>query len=48
MGSFTWPSGVRTAQADINLVGERLRQAREYYAANYQPGPKGKAGKHGK
>jgi len=42
------PSGIRTAQTDIDLVGERLKRAREHYESNHQPGPKGKAGKHGK
>jgi phage-related protein len=42
------PSGVRTAQTDIDLVGERLKRAREHYESNHQPDPKSKAGKHGK
>jgi len=42
------PSGIRTAQTDIDLVGERLKRAREHYDNNLQPSPKGKAGKHGK
>jgi phage-related protein len=42
------PSGIRTAQADIDLVSERLKRAREHYETNHQRGPKGKAGKHGK
>lgn len=42
------PSGIRTAQADIDLVSERLKRAREHYETNHQPGPRGKAGKHGK
>ena len=41
------PSGIRTAQTDIDLVGERLKRAREHYERNHQPSPKGKAGKHG-
>ncbi len=42
------PSGIRTAKTDIDLVGERLKRAREQYETNHQPSPKGKAGKHGK
>jgi phage-related protein len=42
------PSGIRTAKADIDLVSERLKRAREHYESNHQSGPKGKAGKHGK
>jgi phage-related protein len=42
------PSGIRTAQTDIDLVGERLNRAREHFDSNHQPSPKGKAGKHGK
>ena len=41
------PSGIRTAQTDIDLVGERLKRAREHYERNHQLSPKGKAGKHG-
>jgi phage-related protein len=42
------PSGIRTAQADIDLVSERLKRAREHFESNHHPGPKSKAGKHGK
>ncbi len=42
------PSGIRTAQTDIDLVSERLKRAREHYEINYQQPPKGKAGKRGK
>lgn len=42
------PSGIRTAQADIDLVGERLKRAREHFEGDRQPVPKSKAGKHGK
>ena len=42
------PSGIRTAQMDIDLIGERLGRAREHFESNHQPGPKGKAGRHGK
>lgn len=42
------PSGIKTAQTDIDLVSERLKRAREHYEKHHQPSPKGKAGKHGK
>lgn len=42
------PSGIRTAQTDIDLVSERLKRAREHYESNYQQPTKGKAGKRGK
>ena len=42
------PSGIRTAQTDIDLVRERLKRAREHYESNYQQPTKGKAGKRGK
>ena len=42
------PSGVLTAQTDIELVHVRLKRAREHYEMNYHPPAKGKAGKHGK
>lgn len=42
------PSGIRTARTDIDLVSRRLKQARAHHEENQQPGPKGKAGKHGK
>lgn len=42
------PSSIRTARTDVDLVSDRLKRAREHYESNYQPGPKGKAGKHGK
>jgi phage-related protein len=41
------PSGIRTAQADIDLISERLKTARAHFESNHQPSPKGKAGKHG-
>jgi phage-related protein len=42
------PTGIRTAQTDIDLVRERLNRAREHFECNHQPSPKGKAGKHGR
>lgn len=42
------PSGIRTAQTDIDLVSERLKSARKHYESNYQKPGTGKAGKHGK
>lgn len=42
------PSGIRTAQTDVDLVRERLKRAREHYESNYATPTKGKAGKHGK
>ncbi len=42
------PSGIRTAQTDIDLVAERLKRAREHFESNNHPSPKGKASKHGK
>lgn len=42
------PSGIRTAQTDIDLVSERLKRAREHFESNHHPGPKNKAVKHGK
>jgi len=36
------PSGIRTAQTDIDLVGERLKRARDHFESNHQTGPKGK------
>lgn len=42
------PSGIRTAQTDIDLVGERLKRAREHFETHHQTGPKGKGGKHGR
>ena len=42
------PDGIRTAKTDIDLVSRRLKLARAHYEENHQPGPKGKAGKHGK
>lgn len=42
------PSGIRTAQTDIDLVSERLTSAREHYENNHQPPTTGKAGKRGK
>jgi len=42
------PSGIRTAQTDVDLVHERLNRAREHFESNHQPGPRAKAGKHGK
>jgi phage-related protein len=42
------PSGIRTAQADIDLVHERLKRAREHFESTHHPGPKSKAGKHDK
>lgn len=42
------PSGIRTAQTDVDLVGERFKRAREHYEQHHEPDPKGKAGKHGK
>lgn len=41
------PSGVRTAQTDVALVGERLKRAREHYERNHQSGSKAKGGQHG-
>ena len=41
------PSGIRTAQADIDLVHERLKRAREHFESNHHPGSKSRAGKHG-
>jgi phage-related protein len=41
------PSGIRTAQTDIDLISARLKRAREHFEGNHQPGPKAKAGKHG-
>lgn len=38
------PSGIRTAQTDIDLVKRRLKLAREHYERNHQSEPKGKAG----
>ena len=38
------PSGIRTAQSDIDLVKRRLKLAREHYERNHQPRPTGKAG----
>lgn len=35
------PSGIRTAQTDIDLVKRRLKLAREHYERNPQPGPIG-------
>jgi len=42
------PSGIRTAKQDVDLVGERLKRAREHYESNLQPSPRGKGGKRGK
>ncbi len=42
------PSGIRTAQIDIDLVGERLKRALSHFESNRQPVPRGKVGKHGK
>jgi phage-related protein len=42
------PSGIRTAQTDIDIVSERLKRAREHFESNRHPGSKSKAGKHGK
>ena len=42
------PSGVRTAQSDIDLVSERLKRARAHFESNHSPGPKGKVGQHGR
>lgn len=41
------PSGVRTAKADIDLVGSRMKRAREHHEANRKGPDMGKAGKHG-
>lgn len=40
------PSGIRTAQTDVDLVRERLKRAREHYERNYPKPPAGKAGRH--
>jgi len=42
------PSGIRTPKTDSDLVGERLKRARDHYESNYQQRRTGKAGKHGK
>lgn len=42
------PSGVRTAKTDIDLIGERLKRAREHYESNHRAPDTGKAGKHGR
>ena len=39
------PSGIRTAQSDIDLVGQRLRRAREHHESNHQLSSWGKNGK---
>lgn len=31
------PSGIRTARKDIELIGERLKQAQQHYEVNYGP-----------
>jgi phage-related protein len=38
------PSGIRTAQADVDLVSERLKRARAHFESNRHSGLKGKAG----
>ena len=38
------PSGIRTAQLDVDLVHERLSRARAHFEALQQPRPSGKAG----
>jgi phage-related protein len=42
------PSGIRTAQTDIDIVSERLKRARAHFESNLHPRPESKAGKHGK
>jgi phage-related protein len=42
------PSGIRTAQTDVDLVHERLSRAREHFESNHQTVPKRKVDKHGK
>jgi len=42
------PSGIRTAQADIDVVSERLKRAREHFESNHESGPKDKADRHGR
>jgi phage-related protein len=42
------PSGIRTAQTDVDLVSERLKRARAHFESNNQPNPTGKTGKHGR
>lgn len=40
------PSGIRTAQTDVELVRERLKRARaDYEANNHRPTPQGKGGR---
>lgn len=40
------PSGIRTAQSDVELVRERLKRARADFEANNQPStPQGKGGR---
>jgi phage-related protein len=41
------PSGIRTAQMDVDLVRTRLKLAREHYEYNQPTPPEGKAGKRG-
>jgi len=41
------PSGIRTANTDIDLVGERLKRARRHYETNNQSPHMGKAGQYG-
>jgi phage-related protein len=40
--------GRKTARIDKDRVTSRLKTARDHYEENHQPGPKAKAGKHGK
>lgn len=35
------PSGIRTAQTDVDLVRERLKRVREHYERNYPKSPRG-------
>lgn len=40
------PSGIRTAQSDVELVRDRLKRARADYESNNQPStPQGKGGR---
>jgi phage-related protein len=41
------PSGIRTAQTDIDKVSARLKAAHAHYEKTYPRAPKGKEGKHG-
>ncbi len=42
------PSGIRTAQTDVDLISERLKRAREHHDKNHRPRPEDRAGKHGR